>query len=213
MAKRENPPFARGTTWYDGSSIDTTNYGGINLEGTIWEFEDTSPLEFPANTGGARTSRTGRPVRCMIVRNVSGITLLPKRLVTLQTAGTDGKFLIGRVDGYVTTDGQEGYPVDEYLPSTGVVNGDLFWVVIDGPALVITDLAGGVNNSINVGDVLTGLTAATSQATTAGRVKKQVLTGATAPLAVEVMNRIGRALSAKTTAQTNNDILVDVRKW
>lgn len=211
MAIKGDPPFPRGSTWYDGATIDTTNYGGLEHEGHDWWFEDVNPNIFPASTAGARQARTNRMVRCLCVRNVSGIALLPKRLVRFQR--TAGSPMVGRVDGYAYTTADEGYPVDEYLPSTGVPNGDLFWIVIEGPALVLTDLAGAANNVVNVGDILTALTAATSQATTAGRVKPQDLSGATTTFGNEVQNRIGRALSAKTTTQTNNDLLVDVRKW
>lgn len=212
MARNENPPFAVGFTFYDGGTIDTTNYGGLEYEGTLWQEEDWNLTQFPASTVGTRQARTARRRVLMIVRNVSGIALLPKRLVSLQKGGTDGRYLIGRVDGYTTTDGQEGFPVDEYLPAAGVPNGDLFYVVVAGPATVTTDLAGAGNDVINVGDIVTALTAVTSQATTAGRVKPQVLTGATSPLALEIMNALGRSLSAVTTANTGADLLIDVRR-
>ncbi len=208
MARDDAPPFGRGETFYNGGTIDSNNLGGAQWEGKVWEFEDLDYSKSP----GAKPARSGR---CMIVRNVSGIALLPKRLVSLQTAGTDGRFFLGRVDGYTTITAQQGFPVDEFLTSTGVPNNDLFWVVIDGPATCLTDLAGAGLNVINVGDVLVSLTAATSQATTAGRVMTQDLasgvTGAT--LAIQVQNRLGYALSAKTTTQTNGDVLVDVRRW
>ncbi len=211
MARNENPPFPIGSTFYEGASIDTANYGGLQWEGTTWEEEDWNLTMFPASTAGARQARTNRRRVLMIVRNVSGITLLPKRLVTLQKAGTDGRFLLGRVDGYATTTAQEGFPVDEWLPATGVVNGDLFYIVIAGPATCLTDLASGAGSVITVGDVLVSLTAATSGATTAGRVAVQDITGATTPLALQLQNTLGRALSAKTTTQTNGDVLVDIR--
>ena len=79
--------------------------------------------------------------------------------------------------------------------------------------MVTTDLAGGANDVINIGDVLTALTAATSGATTAGRVKPQSLAGATSVLGLEIMNMIGRAMSAATTANTGANLLVDIRHW
>jgi len=78
---------------------------------------------------------------------------------------------------------------------------------------VLTALDGGADNVFNVNDVIVALTAATSQATTAGRVAPQVLTGATALLGNQVQNRLGRAMSAKTTANTNNSLLVNISKW
>jgi hypothetical protein len=85
-------------------------------------------------------------------------------------------------------------------------------VVMEGPAVILTDLAGADNNVLNVGTVVVALTGATSGATTAGRVAPQDLTGATALLADQIQNRIGYALTAKTTANTNADVLVDVTK-
>jgi hypothetical protein len=171
----------------------------------IWVFED---LDYSQR--GTKPARSGRKVTCMCVRNVAAAALLPKRLATLQKSGVN---YLGRVDGYSTLTAVNAFPVDEFLPAAGVPVNDLFWVVIDGPATVLTDLAGAANNVWNVGDVLTSLTAATSGATTAGRVKPQDLTGATAVLGNEVQNKIGYALSARTTANTGADLLVDVRKW
>lgn len=79
--------------------------------------------------------------------------------------------------------------------------------------MMLTDLAAGANNLIPEGTVLVALTAATSGATTAGRVAPQDLTGATAALGLQVQNRLGYALSARTTAQTNTTILVDKRLY
>jgi hypothetical protein len=205
MARDDSPPFERGSTWYNGGTIDSNNLGGAQHEGKIWVFED---INVTPGTAGAKPTRSNRPVKCMCVRNVSGIALLPKRLVRLQKSGL---FFLGRVDGYTTVTAEQGWPVDEYLPAAGVPNNDLFWVVIDGPAMCLTDIAAGI--SVVVGDIVVALTAATSQATTAGRVVLQDLTGATALLGNEIQNRLGYALSAKTTANTNADILVDIRRW
>lgn len=208
MAKRENPPFPRGSTYYNGGTIDSNNLGGTHLEGTIWEFED---INLDASTSGVRSARTNRPVKCMIVRNVAATALLPKRLVTMQT--TDGGTYTGRIDGYATTTAKHPcFPLDEWLPSAGVAVNDLCYVVVEGPSVVLTDLAGGANNVFSVGDLVVALTAATSGATTAGRVRPIDLTGATALLGDQIIGRIGRALTAKTTANTNADMLVDVTK-
>ncbi len=208
MSRHENPPFARGETFYNGGTIDSNNLGGVNLEGKIYEFEDDDL--YNAGLPGARPARSGRLVKCMIVRNVAAIALLPKRLVTLKKTGT--KYL-GQIDGYVTTTADRCYPLDEFLPAAGVPINDLCYIVIEGPATVLTDLAGADNDNFAVGGVVVGLTAATSGCTTAGRPAPQDLTGATALLGAQIQNRIGRALSAKTTANTNADLLIDVGKW
>lgn len=204
MARDEAPPFLRGETWYGGQTIDSNAYGAtVNLEGKEFIFEDVDQ-----SSTGAKALRSGKKVRCRIVRNVSAGALLPKRLVSFQ-ASAYGK----RVDGYADTTAEECYPVDEFLPAAGVPQYDLFYIVVEGPAMVLTDLAGADNNVINQGGVVVGLTGATSGATTAGRVAPQDLTGATALLAKQIQNRIGVALSSKTTANTNADLLIDVKRW
>ncbi len=205
MARNENPPFGRGQTFYNGGTIDSANLGGLNLEGKEWLFED---MDYSSQALGV--ARTNRYVLCRCVRNVAAAALLPKRLASYQaTAGNYTQ----RVDGYATTTAARvAGVVDEWLPAAGVPVNDLFWIVIEGPTLVITDLAGGANNVWNIGDVAVALTAATSGATTAGRPAPQDLTGATALLGNQIQNHLGRALSAKTTANTNADLLMDVVK-
>lgn len=207
MAKQENPPFPRGETFYNGGTIDSNNLGGANLEGLIWTFEDQD-----LSVNGAKTNRTNKPVKCMCVRNVGAAALLPKRLATMQV--TDAGTYTGRIDGYArTTAVGPAFPIDEWLPSTGVPVNDLCWIVIEGPAVVLTDIASGAGSVFNIGDWVVALTGATSGATTAGRVAPQDLTGATALLGAQIQHRIGRALSAKTTANTAADMLIDVTKW
>jgi hypothetical protein len=206
MARNENPPFTRGDTWYSGDTIDSNNLGGVELEGMEWVFEDRNP-----STGARRTSR---PVLCRVVRNVGAAALLPKRIARFAaTAGLYGQ----RVDGYATTTAAEGYPVDEYLPTAGVPVNDLFWVVMSGPAVCLTSIAD-MSADISVGGWVVALTAATSGATTAGRVHPQVLTGSSqatdyAFLASQIQNRIGRALTAQLTTGTAADVLIDCGKW
>jgi hypothetical protein len=209
MAKREAPPFPRGQTYYNGTTIDSNNLGGANLEGTLWEFED---IDLNEATPGVRSARTNRPVTCMIVRNAAAAALLPKRLVTMKA--TTGATFVAQVDGYADTTAESpAWPVDEWLPAAGVPVGDLFYIVVDGPAMVLTALEADANNVFSVGTRVVALTGATSGATTSGRVRPQDLTGATALLGEQIQGRIGRALTAKTTANTGVDLLIDVTRW
>lgn len=207
MARDENPPFNRGETFFGDRTISSQDITDTAyLEGKEWVFED---LNYNA-AGQTKPVRSGRPVKCRVVRNNSAGALLPKRLASFQlTAGNYPK----AVDGYADTTAELSYPVDEFLPSAGAQQYDLLWIVIEGPATVLTDLAGGANNVVNVGDRVVALTGATSGATTAGRVAPIDLTGATALLANQILNFVGRAVSAKTTGNTNADLLVDVGKW
>jgi hypothetical protein len=211
MARNENPPFERGSTAYNGGVINTAAPGGLvglEWEGKVWEFED---LQYNTpNLVGAKPARSNRSVQCMCVRNVSGVNILPGQLCNLQMAGTDGRYYLGRVDGLAYIGAQRAYPADEWLPAAGVPNNDMFWVVVAGPASILTPLDAGADNVFTVGERVVALTAVTSQATSAGRIAPQVLTGATAPLAQQIQGQIGWALSAATTANTNQLLLVEV---
>lgn len=201
-------PFQRGKTFYGGRTIDTANYEGIQLEGQVVVFAsmqapDGSPVQ---------PQYDGSDVRAVIVRNTSGITLLPKRLVSF--ASNSSK----RVDGYTaTTAGQVAGVVDPLLPSTGVVNGDLFYVIVQDDNCLVKYTATPANAVASVGDILYAETAASSVvSTTAGRCQPFIspftATQTTDGTALRVsVNEIGRAKSAKTTGETNSDMLVRLR--
>ncbi len=202
MAERlGDPPFARGCTAGATAVTDLTH-----LEGKEYWFEN---LDYSTSPAKARPSGgQGEYVKCRIVRNTGAVALLPKDLVKFATANY-GKY----VDGKTCLTAGEGYPIDEFLPAAGCPVNDLCWIVIDGDAMCRTDLAGADNNVITQGGWLVALTGATSGATTAGRVYAQDLSGATALLANQVQNRIGIAMSSKTTGQTNGDVLVKIKRW
>jgi hypothetical protein len=197
----------RGKGWHNtGAQILSANYGGTEYEGTIRTFEDQGPS---TTANQPLTRRSAGQVTCILVRNVSGINLLPGRMVTWK-AGFRGK----RVDGYSTTTACEvAGVVDEYWPAAGVPDGELFWLVVRGHTLVRNDLATG-GAAINAGDRLVALTAITSQCTTAGRIVSIAGTFSAAETtdgtAINVLtNWVGRAVSAKTSANTNNQVLVE----
>ena len=209
MARNENPPFERGSTWSGvGGSLDLSDQSALNWEGKTWVFEDIQ-ISTPGLVG-AKPTRTNRDVVCMVVRNMAPFNLLPCQLANLQTTGADGRYYLGRVDGLASVAAQRAYPVDEWLPAAGVQQHDLFWIVLKGPACVLTDLAGGATNNITVGQKVVALTAASSGATTAGRVYPQDLTGATAALGNQIQNAVGWSLSAATTGNTNQRLLVEI---
>ena len=200
MSKFDDPPFPRGGTMGVTVTADQAHWEGREFWFENKDYSTTSPVDRAA--GGA-----GTLVKVRIVRNSSGIALLPKRLARFKLANYGMQ-----VDGYTTTTAEEGYPIDEFLPAAGVADKDLFYIVVEGPATCLTDLAASSANVFSAGSVLVALTAATSQCTTAGRVSINDLTGATQLLALQVQNRVGAAMSAKTTANTNADALVHVKK-
>ena len=176
------------------------------LLGSIVYFED---LDYSQATVKPRLS--GVPVVARMMRNVSGFALLPGRLCTGDATAPN---IFIRAKGYSATTAEGPLAVvDEYLPSAGVADQMIFWGIIDGPTQVLTDLAGGANNLVPVGTRLVSLTAATTGATTAGRVAPQDLTGATATLGAQILNVLGRALSAKTTSNTNAFLRANLTKW
>jgi hypothetical protein len=197
-------PFQRGKTYYNGSTIDTANLQGAHLEGTEYTVDDVDP------TDGTRRSYS--PVTLRIVRwSQSVYNALPKHRVSFK-AGTYFGECDGREDVLC---GGPSATVDEYLPAAGVPNGDLFYVVIEGPGLCTTTMEGDATTLIAENDIMFNQSAATSGATTAGRVRAFNAAGTfTAAQSTDgtaylvAQNAVGRALSAKTTSQTNADVLV-----
>ncbi len=198
MARDENPPFGLGKTF---GTTDATV--ATHLEGKEYTFEDVDVN----NSATVKPLRTGRYKRVRIVRNTAAVYLKPKRLVTFEK---DGKEYGGRVDGYATTDFVEAFPVDEYLSATGVTTNDLFYITVDGPALCQSGAATVDGNTMNVGDRVWAQTgAASNNATTAGRID-----GAGATTGTDVLNVLGRALTAvATSGNVDQDVLVDIGKW
>lgn len=195
-------PFQIGSTYGATTSTD-----GAKLEGREYLVED---LDYSTSVPKARAiSDSIQWKRIRIVRNVSGVALLPRYLVRFSTSKY-GK----QVDGYVNTTAGEGYPVDEFLPTAGVANNDLFYIVVEGPAECYTSAAANAEDVFSQGSVLVALTAAASTfSTTAGRVTPQDLTGATALLANQIQNKVGVAMSESTTANSNSAKLVYIKRW
>lgn len=214
MSKINSPPFDRGQTYYGpDQTIDTANLGGVQFEGAERWFEDIDYSQ--TTTVGAKPARTDHFVKCRLVRNNSGITLLGKRLVQLDATRT-------KATGYAITEADYVHPTDEYLTSAGVRHGDLFWVVVEGPAVVLTPFAGSdFAGDIAAGTRLHSLTSSAASTTaastsTAGRVTQFTVVAATTvaqftSLLNVATNFVGNAMSARTTGQTNTDILVMFR--
>lgn len=188
---------ARGKTY--GSS--STTGVSVGLEGTTKIFKDVDY----SGTRAVKTPRTGLDVMAILVRNVSGVSLLPKMLVTF-ASGYQGR----RVDGYARLDqGIVSGVVDEFLPSTGVANNDLFWMIVRGPALCIKSVDA---NGLVKDDYVVSITAAAStHSTTAGRIMSIAVTSNQTNAMSQALNRIGIAMS--TSATTSADILVNLKLY
>jgi hypothetical protein len=196
---------ARGKTYLSGPNRtpDSTATQSKGIEGIVKVFKD---VDYSVS-GGVNQLRSVNDVTCIFVRNSSGVALLPKRLVTWKS-GQRGK----QVDGYARLDWTDvAGVVDEWLPTAGVAANDYFWLVVKGPTLCTTAASGDALNVIGVDDNLVSLTAAAStHSTTSGRVQSFVVGGTTNITAAysQILNTIGKAMSAKTTANTNADVLV-----
>lgn len=206
MSRDGSTPFGRG----EYSTADLSH-----LLGREYQFEDVDYTVSSSNIG-AKKNRSGKMVTCRLVRNDAGFALEPKRLVIFSTAVEEFNAV---VDGYARTGAVRSFPVDEFIPSAGVPDGAYFYIVVKGPAMILTPIAGAeFNGDISIGTRIVALTAATSGATTAGRGAVMNITGSSQAtdytfLMDNVIGRIGHALSAKTTGNTNADLLVDVGKW
>ena len=196
MGRLDQPPFARGETYANGNLeiLNAANgpfgLGGINLEGKIFVFEPNSDATTTLY-GQLGPDPNGRAITVRVVRNVSGQALLPKRLVRYQLATTNVN-LETHIDGY--TIGAGDVPagiVDEFLPPAGVANEDLFYLVIDGPTIGVSLTTGTV--SIAHGSVLVPGLGTSKTTADAGCLDSQVLTGATATLADQIQNSVGRS--------------------
>lgn len=212
----DNLPFPRGTTALANCGTLTSTMAD-QLEGREYEVLDWNRSANPA------TLRSHRKVRLRVVRNMSGVALLPKQLVVLArdaaanisgasaTAGVSG---ITQVVGVQRLPNIKSYAVDEWLPAAGVPDKDLFYIVLSGPAVIKTRNTD-YSADIAVGDIIPGAaTAATSAATnglsTGGKADAPLSLANTDLTASHLINVLGRALSTRLTTATNSDLLVEV---
>lgn len=213
MAITGDPPFGRGQTAGVTGATDADH-----LVGRDYWFPD---VNWNATTL-VKPLRSNRWVKVRAVRNSSGITLVPKRLAMLAShgiasttlfVGTAGTAATGQVVGYCRDHRVPSYPIDEFLPSAGVVANDIFYIVLQGPCIVKAPSTA-MTADVTAGDFVTALTGATS-AITAG-----TTTGAgwlnsydsstNATTVASVLAILGRALSAMTSQGTTQDVLIDV---
>ncbi len=122
-------PFPRGKTYGDGVvTLDVTNYDTAkHLEGTVHEVEDT-------------VHGTGVKVFLRIVKNRSGSAITAARKFYRWYTGS---LAMGRrILGVANVDGQLCKPLDDkYVVGVSIPNGDLFYVLEEGPCSVTTEAA------------------------------------------------------------------------
>lgn len=198
----------RGKTYY--GSTATADLAAIadnpNVEGMHRIFKNLDPSNLV-------NKRDAGEVEMIAVRNVSTISLKPKRVVKW-LAGKQGS----QVDGYCDLAGEQiAGVIDERLPSAGCRDDDICWIAIKGRHLV--DTAHSTEGSgdyaltdIAVDAVVIALTGASSRnATGGGHLNTQFINAASTTLALQLRAPVGFALTAKTLGQTNQDMLVDLK--
>ena len=205
-------PFPIGSTAGFTATTDGNELEGLEFEIPDLNYSNTPPTVWSYHATGGNCVPYKR---IRVVRNVSGITLLPRYLVQFQTTNY-GR----RIIGYTNTTAGEGYPVDEFISATlGVPNNDLFYITVEGCAECLASTLGDDGNVITQGtSILVGVTAAASTfSTSAGRVAAMATTGATNVLLVQALNKVGVGLTTKTTGNTNKAtdgiVLCHVKKW
>ncbi len=195
MAWTEAPPFFRGNTFMNGSTIDTVNdpTPGEQFEGKEYIFPDT-------------VYGTGVPVKVRCVRNGSLLPVLPGLLYAFDPAYNRRRVLTATT----VTSQKNVFPADELLPAAGAPVNDLFYLVISGPALIYTEATAGAGNVFAQGDQVIAVTAATSGAPDAGHIAVGATVGSTA----NSNGYVGYAMSAATTGNTASGLLVMVEsRW
>jgi hypothetical protein len=191
-AKFEDLPFPIGQMYHGDGTPALAD--APQLEGKEYWVEHVNP-----NSGGVvDPAVSGRRKRVRIVRNVSATAMLPKRIAKMNVGGSGLEFL-SQTNGFATVVGEKGYPVDEYLPAAGAPQYALYYVVVEGPATVVTAAAGDTN--IALGSMVIP--------STDGKVIDQDTTVVTGPgLYNQIQGAIGRAVKAVNA--TDTDLVIDV---
>ncbi len=189
-----NSPCPRGTVFYDDSRTVPAVAGDMNrLEGLPVCYEDISYVD-------KATKVSGREVKAILVKNVSGIALLPGTLVKWKTG------YVGRqVDGYTKETGDKvAGIVDDWLPAAGAADDQVFNLIIGGPVRVRTNYLGDATTPIAVDDLIHSNTGSSTLVATDGAGKVATLSAAVTEAELgDERAVIGRALSAATTAQSD----------
>jgi hypothetical protein len=182
MGRYEEPPFQRGETYFQGVTIDTsdlTNIGGEDYEGREYEVQD-------------EIHGSGAAVRLRVVRNMSATPVTASQCVKPDT--TDGMFN-RRVNGVASGAAQRCYVADELLPAGGVPQYDLFYVVVDGPALAVNTHTS--PSTLAVGDRVVSAAG--------GRINKADYSGSGATLAGQLLNLVGTVIGQIPAAGSEAD--------
>ena len=194
MSRSNKLPFPRGRAAFHNDSTNVSVTSLAHLEGQIVYLTDSAV--------GEKTRRSNADVVAKIVRNVEGSALAAGTAVVYTTgywghrveaadAGADT-----RVDGFV----------DDHIPTGGVQNNDLFYMIIEGPCTCVTLNTGGTVHSGSQFDQ-GGLMALSA---TSGKITgDSVIGSADGTDNAPVYNVVGRVIT--TVAESVGTALVDVK--
>lgn len=112
-------------------------------------------MERIPDSNGLRKKPNGREIKAMFIKNDSGGVLLPGTIVDWKL-GYRGKMVDTDTPAGGASSLNAGV-VDPYLPESGVINGDMFWLIRGGPTYVraVVDSYTPINNLI-ISDVTDG---------------------------------------------------------
>lgn len=197
-------PFEIGTTFYG------SNTASVEDRSTAWEGKEfwIQDLDYSTQPYRFRTYGATGWKKIRIMRNTSGITILPGAIV--QSATVIGT----RFDGLSSVSySRDQFVVDEFLnATTGVPANDLCYVTVEGVCrarVSVTPAEAVWTAGSNVYNVTA---AASTTTTTAGRAFAGAVIGAaTTYPGDQVVGRLGVALSACTTNETGS--LKLIRKY
>jgi hypothetical protein len=205
-----NPPFALGTT-YRGLD-DDSNEINDDFMGMIYQHQ--SPVL--SSVSGVRDRNAERFISAVCLRNDSGVVLFGKRLAQFEL--TAGLSVVERADGYPIVQAQKGLIlIDPFgtIPTDGVPIDDLFWGLFEGVCIARTPFTGAAFAlDIAVGAQLVSSTInSTSQNSNAGGLGNFTVQDTLNNTEVYAMvnNHIAVAMSARTTGETNADLLVNLQ--
>lgn len=172
-----------GKTYHGGTPASVGR--STELEGTEMKFRDEVRVG-----NEPRRRRSGRFRLARLVRNDSGVTLLPGRAAAWKT-----NFRGTRVGGYTAADGDPvAGIVDPDLPAAGVKPSDLFWLFREGPSEVDR----------------TGLTDVAAEAALISAASGLYKVGALTSVA-NAVNNIGRVIRPVVNNDGQTTVLIDLK--
>lgn len=194
MSRYNKLPFERGRSAFQNQATSDWDITSLaHLEGQ----KVYLPNIDPANP---EVRRNGTDVVAVIVRNNSGAPLTPGSAVWWKT-GYHGT----RVEASAAADNAEvcGF-VDDHLPTAGVQDEDLFYMIVEGPALVKT-LSGGTAHTGS--NLVEGKLVVNS--TTAGKIHAHAAAASSNGDETDLVhNVLGRVI---TTTALGTDTLINVK--